>query len=480
MKDRKIFSALSGLNIYELNSFGKYVRSPYFNVNQQIISYFEILDKHIKSDKTEELTNEYIWKLVFVGENFNNQKLLKLNSDLVKLLEDFIAQKEFDSMVSLRSNLKIAGANKRNLIKLYNGILGEIDRLGKLEMNQSAEYYLTKYQIEKNIFSLKTENEKKNEKFEIRSELNINKISDNLDYFYIAEKLRHFCTLLSWKKMYQLDIEMKNMDFILQLSNTQPYASIPPVSLYYKMYLTYVEGDDVQNYFELRDLITKYIHLFPADEQRDIYSTAISYCINKGNKNVAIFHKETFEIYKEALMNNILVINNQMLVTTYRNIVPIALRVEEFAWAENFILEYAQFVDEKYRDNAVEFSLARLEFYRKNFGKVLEHLYKVSYEDVWYNINAKTLQIASYYELDEYDALESLLQAFKMYIKREKSLSIDRKEHYIHLIKFTNALMKINPKEQSKVIKLKEDIISTKGVVSKPWLIEKVENLIKK
>ena len=221
MKDRKIFSALSGLNIYELNSFGKYVRSPYFNVNQQIIAYFEILDKYIKSEKTEELTNEYIWKSVFDNEKYNNQKLLKLNSDLVKLLEDFIAQKEFDNMNSLRSNLKIAGANKRNLVKLYNGILGEIDRLGKLEMNQSAEFYLTKYQIEKNIFSLKTENEKKNEKFEIRSELNINKISDNLDYFYISEKLRHFCTLLSWKKMYNIDIEMENMDFILQLSNTQ-------------------------------------------------------------------------------------------------------------------------------------------------------------------------------------------------------------------------------------------------------------------
>ncbi|MBP6236402.1 MAG: hypothetical protein KA270_02170 [Saprospiraceae bacterium] len=480
MKDRKIFSALSGLNIYELNSFGKYVRSPYFNVNQQIIAYYEILDKYIKSEKTEELTNEYIWKSVFDNEKYNNQKLLKLNSDLVKLLEDFIAQKEFDSMVSLRSNLKIAGANKRNLEKLYNGLLGEIDRLNKQEMNQSAEFYLTKYQIEKNIFSLKTENEKKNEKFEIRSELNINKISDNLDYFYIAEKLRHYCTLLSWKKMYQLDIEMKNMDFVLQLATNEPFASIPPVSLYYKMYLTYVEGDNVQNYFELRNLIKKYIHLFPADEQRDIYSTAISYCINKGNKNVSIFHKESFDIYKEALMNNILVVNEQMLVTTYRNIVPIALRVEEFDWAENFISEYAQYVDEKYRENAVEFSLARLEFYRKNFGKVLDHLNKVSYEDVWYILGSKTLQLASYFELDEYDALESLLQSFKMYIRREKSLTNDRKATYINLVKFTSALMKINPKEQLKVLKLKDEIVSAKGVVSKPWLIEKVESLIKK
>jgi hypothetical protein len=85
MKDRKIFSALSGLNIYELNSFGKYVRSPYFNVNQQIITYFEILDKYIKSEKTEELSNEYIWKSVFNNEEYNHQKLLKLNSDMVKL-----------------------------------------------------------------------------------------------------------------------------------------------------------------------------------------------------------------------------------------------------------------------------------------------------------------------------------------------------------------------------------------------------------
>jgi len=107
-------------------------------------------------------------------------------------------------------------------------------------------------------------------------------------------------------------------------------------------------------------------------------------------------------------------------------------------------------------------------------------LYKVSYEDVWYNINAKTLQIASYYELDEFDALESLLQAFKMYIRREKSLSSDRKIHYLNLIKFTSALMKINTKEQLKVLKLKEEILATKGVVSKPWLLEKVEAMIKK
>jgi len=480
MKDRKISIALSSLNIYELNSFIKFVQSPYFNVNQSIAQFAQVISEAIKNGNLPILMPQDVWKQVYNNEPYNNQKFLKLNSDLTKLLETFLAQKEFESSESLITNLKLEGAKKRNLENLYSGIINEAERLNKSEYNQSADYYLTKYQIEKNLFSLKTENEKKNEKFEITSALNIKDIVENLDYFYVAEKLKLYCTLLSWKKMYKLNIEMENMEEILSKATRAPYNQIPPINIYYTIHLTYIEDENIINYYQLRSLMKKFIHLFPKSEQRNIYQTAISYCINKGNKNIALFHKESFEIYKEALLNNTLIVNDEILVTTFRNIVPIALRVEEFSWAESFIHDYAKYVDEKYRVNAVEFSLARLEFYRKNYGKVLEHLYKVSYEDVWYNLNTKTLQIASYYELDEFDALESLLQSFKMYIRREKSLSTDRKTHYLHLIKFTSALMKINHRDQPKLLKLKSEIETTQGVVSKPWLIEKVDQLIKK
>jgi hypothetical protein len=180
------------------------------------------------------------------------------------------------------------------------------------------------------------------------------------------------------------------------------------------------------------------------------------------------------------LTKDIILQNNQLSPTTYRNIVPIALRVSEFTWAENFIHDYAPYVDEKYRNNAVEFSLARLEFYRRNFDKVLRHLHRVTYDDVWYNLNVKSIMILAYYELDEYDALESLLQSFRMYIKREKSLSEDRKNHYLNLIRFTGILMKLSGRDQDKLKKLKEEATAAKGVVSKPWLMEKIDELIKK
>ncbi|MGB4839168.1 MAG: hypothetical protein WBP08_09265 [Saprospiraceae bacterium] len=478
MKENKILSALTGLSKYELNSFNKFLHSPYFNVNKSLTEYYNILEEFIKTDQTELLTNEGIWSQLYSGEAYNNQRFLKLSSDLVTLLEDFIAEEEYRTMRSLRACHKLAGAGRRNLNKLYNGILGDIARLDRQELNQSSEFYLNKYQIEKNIFSLKSENEKKNEKFEINTEINIQNISTNLDVFYVAEKLRLYCTLLTWKKMYKLDIVMDNMELVLHLSKIEPYNNIPSIMMYNTMQSTYADENNASNYFKLKELIQKYIHLFPEDEQKEIYATAISYCVNKVNKGDFTFQKETFFIYKETIENDNLLIGGIISQTDFRNVIFFALRVNEFDWAENFIYEYSQYLDPKYKDNAVEFSLARLEFYRKNFGKVLDHLNKVSYDDVWYTLGTKALQIASYYELDEFDVLESHLQAFKMYIRREKSLTKDRKDTYLNLIKFSSALTKINAKDKAKVQKLKEEIENTKGVVSKPWLLEKVEEMI--
>jgi hypothetical protein len=67
-----------------------------------------------------------------------------------------------------------------------------------------------------------------------------------------------------------------------------------------------------------------------------------------------------------------------------------------------------------------------------------------------------------------------------MYIRREKSLTNDRKETYLNLIKFTLNLMKLSHKDKEKLTKLKTEISNTKGVVSKPWLLEKIDILINK
>ncbi len=473
MRSKKIVQSAILLDVYARNAFMKFLQSPYFNSNQAAVAYFDIIDQCIRSDAYD-LSDEALWARIFGIAPYQHQKFLKLNSDLVKLLEQFLTQEALNDAPTLASNLRLRAAHKMSMEPLMNGILSEFDRLIKQDNNQSGQYYYNRYELELLRFNTKSENEKKKSKFEIEGQLNIEQISSHLDTFYFIEKLRMYCTLLSWKKMYKVEMEIPYMDFILEESQTALKKEIPAVQLYYVMQNTYINQDDTAHYFELRRLMKESLHLFPEEEAKEIYSTAISYCINQVNKGNFSFQRETFELYKSMLTETDFA-KTFISVTDFRNIAQIAIRVNESDWAEDFIHNYASFLDVKDRDNAVYFSLARLEFNRNNYDRAIQNLNKVTYEDVWYSLGSKALLLHCYYELNEYDALESLLQSFNMYVRREKSLTKDRKLHQQNLIRFTGSLIKLTSKDKNKLVNLEKEIQETRGVVSKPWLLEKVQ-----
>ena len=107
----------------------------------------------------------------------------------------------------------------------------------------------------------------------------------------------------------------------------------------------------------------------------------------------------------------------------------------------------------------------------------MDLLNSVEYTDLTYNLNAKVLLIATYYELDEIDALESSLSSFKTYIYRKDIVSEDRRKLYNNYVSFLQKIIQ-NQGNQSKLIKLRQDVEQVKNIASKPWLLEKINELI--
>jgi hypothetical protein len=142
-----------------------------------------------------------------------------------------------------------------------------------------------------------------------------------------------------------------------------------------------------------------------------------------------------------------------------------------------FIEEYKDTINPQYRHNSYYYALTTLSFYKKEFEKVIELLQMVEYEDVWYNINSKTMLLAAYYELQEFEALDNLINSFKVFISRAKSLSKNRKRNYLNYLKYLNMLSNISNYNQIEVQDLESKIKETPGVVSKGWLLEKIEEL---
>ena len=86
--------------------------------------------------------------------------------------------------------------------------------------------------------------------------------------------------------------------------------------------------------------------------------------------------------------------------------------------------------------------------------------------------------IATYYELDEIEPLDSLFQSFRAYLNRHnKDIPEQSRKRYINLIKFTKKLTNIRPKDTKAIEKLRKEINESEGVVSVKWLREKINEL---
>src|SRR5690606_7835674 len=117
------------------------------------------------------------------------------------------------------------------------------------------------------------------------------------------------------------------------------------------------------------------------------------------------------------------------------------------------------------------YNLAMLHFYKGNFPSVLSLLQQIEYEDLTYNLGAKSMLLATYYELDEFEPLHSLLDSFKVFLNRKKSkIPSSTITNYQNLIKFTRRLLSINAGDEIALNKLEADINKSEGVASIKWL----------
>jgi hypothetical protein len=479
VKDRKVYKILKFLDVYELNSLRKYLLSPFFNQNQGCIKLFDLVVDYMKADPPIEYTNEQIWHHV-QGENipFVDVKLRKLFSDLFGLIEDFLMQTELQADKDQCLYLKLKAIKQRNIKDMYAPAIAEAQQLQKLRQNKSAEYYLHQYNEQKFIQEFKLDGDIVSRREDLDQKLNLEEVSMNLDIFFIAEKLRYYANLLAWNRSYNINQKIVGIDIILKLAKSPIFRDFPPVAIYFTIVQTYLDEANEEHYEKLKGLMDKYLHLFPRDEAKAIYEAILGYSVTKSNKGDSRYDKEAFELYKKSIDLELIFQSDKTISPReFRNIVFYGIRQNDYKWVEEFINSFNIYLDPLLRESNVNFSLARLEMNRKNYLKVIELLAYTDYTEVFQALLSRTLLLASYYELKEYDSLESLFASFKLYLDREKSLAESRKEQYYNLIKFTKRLMKLTRLDRPKIFKLREEIENS-IVVNRAWLLEKIDDIL--
>ena len=475
MTDSKIYAVLTHFDRLSQNRLRKYIRSPYFNVNENLMCFYDLLTDNINANgKAEKLEKEAMWSKLYANEPYNDVRFRKLASELLKLTENFLAQEVYDDNKLLQGSHLLEAVGKRKIEKLYNSSVRNVRLLSEQMHNKSADFYFYQYLIEKNYYELTEVELKRSEKS------NVEEIINNLDYFFLAEKMKWYSTALSRGKLMSHEYKLLFIDEIIEHIKKYKYEQNPAILVYSHVLLTQIEPENVEHYYSLRTVLNQKGSHFSKNEQYELYSASLNYCILKMNQGKQDFWAEFHNIIKDMLARDILFHESKLGELNpwlFKNIVQNALRLGEYTWTEKFIKDYQYRLPADLRENAVSYNLAQVYFYKKDYDKVISILQFIEYDDLTYNLGSKAMLIAIYYERDEFEALLSLTETFKTYLNRHKDINTKMRVNYLNYILFVRRLTKIMPGDSKAVEFLRKEISDAKGVASERWLLEKLTEL---
>lgn len=472
MRNFKLFQILAQFDKLEQNRIRKFISSPYFNKDKVVLALFELMVDEVNSPTPIDWTKEKIWDALAPELPYDDTRLRKYQSDLLKLVEQFLIQQEFEADSMAAQAYLLRSIKKKKLKKLHNSTLKTVKEMPNRTAYRDGSYFLGQFLIESAYDELASDFEEKR-----TDKTNHEHISQLLDFFYIGEKLKIYCEVLSRKKVAKHEYDISLIDKVINFAELEEYQSIPLISIYYQILKMYLEPQELNHYYKFLDLLKDSSHFFPRNQEKSFYDSAQNYCVAQINQGNSEFLKELFSVYKTLIEKNFFAAEGSLESWEFRNIVVVGLRSGEYEWTEKFINTYINILPKEIRENVLSFNLSQLYLYQKKYPKVISILQEVEYNDYITNLAAKSTLIGAYYEVGEIDPLFSLLESFRVYLNRNNEIPIARKTLYKNLVKFTKKLIGLPPSDNKKLLQLKQEVESTKNIASRDWLLEKIAEL---
>jgi hypothetical protein len=477
MLDSKVFKAISKLSGAERRRFAKFVVSPYHNASEKLSQIFDLIDYSLRNDSTTSISKEEVWSKINPNEPFNYGLLRKWYNDLLTLFEEFLVIEHLQVDKTRYVSDLFSAVLERKLDLLYNSVTSKSRETLDRYATMSAEHYYAKYYFERKYFEL---NEKNAALFGWVSDTQIQHISANLDYFFISEKLKYYLEVLSRKVLLSKEDPIFLMDEIIGYVKQKEFHDQPLIRIYYLVCLLYLEPSVEGYYHECRELLQQHKNGFHLYDIQELYAALLNYCVGQTNRGRNQFNEEYINLYDYLLKQDLLSEDGALSPWKFKNAVLAGLRSGQFAWVEQLLKNYGHLVAENQRENVLNYNSALLKFYQKKFNEVALYLRDVEQDDYMYTLSSKALLLSTYYELNEWEPLNYLLDSFKVYLHRaQKDLSEIQHISYINLINYTRKLAKVKAENSPLNPALLNEIESNSKLFSKAWLIEKGRELVK-
>lgn len=477
MINSKLVSILKTLSPTEMKELKDYINSPFFNKNRKVVALFDHIRKFYPDFSNNSLTDQSISAVIFPGMKHDYFKIRNLTSDLFSLAKDFLAHLYYrDESVYYPAFL----LEKLREKKLY--VIAD-------QSMKSFKKEMATAKILDEFFLLKQSELSQQEHFRqiVKDPLDsfeyFQNDFDNFLEYALLRLLKFYSIMIHDKVQNNLEFNMKMFRQVLEFVQDPSNLKNPTLIIYSRIVFLVLEKDE-QYFFELKMLRDKFSENLTREDRYmlDLYMS--SFCAEVFNTSgKPDFQREHFLISKAQFDRDEMTIG-RMLYPDFMIHVKIATRVNEFKWAEKFMEKYSEQLPEDDKDSCINFCNAYMSYYKGDFVNAMDLLSKTNFSKSLLKVQVRILLLQSYYELGYLDEMSSLLETFRKFLDRDRSVPDIYKNSFIEYLKIVGELQKLNQVAKGKeknfrisLLKQETEALQSNLFGIKIWLREKLSKL---
>lgn len=485
MQNSQLVSTLKLFDSGQWKALGKFIRSPFFSNEADkkggaVLSLFQYLKSNVGKPGATVLARENVFGHVFPGAEFNGNALAKAMSSLYKLVKRFIsyscmnAEDEFHQELALARFYREKHWDERflSVIRNLTKIIGEYSDRGE-------DYYWRQFLLQQEIYLFE------NSRNQRKGDLNLPAVIDNLDYFYLLSKFKYRGVFGQQKKFVALDhVEPVSTEHLRKTCAADIRTRLPILAIYEQILsLLLGEKDNIDAAISrYRAILKKNKRIISEDELKHFHSFLRNFCTAQVNSGRPEYLRVLFELYQEHLEMGTLYEKGGLLASTFLNIVTVGSRVGQFDWIEGFLKSHKdRIIGTDYPGEVYNFNLAWYFFYREKYDEAWS-LIGGNYEDIYYKLAAKRMEVKILYEQEDYDLIDSRVNAFKVFISRTspKLLSGNVKKMQNAFINVLQQILHpVTLSNVRRIEKIEQRIMEYERIADREWLLEKINKLKK-
>ena len=276
---------------------------------------------------------------------------------------------------------------QRGADKINEKIFSDAKKHIKSQPLRNAQYHFNAYRIRSEEFET-LYRLKRSGDFELQE------MANDFHFYSISEILRLASALASHQSIAKKEYHQPLLNTVIQVA--EQHLDIPAIAIYFYIFKVQ-SGEDTEGvYFQkLKNEIILNATIFSELELHDILSTAINFCIRRQNTGELAYIKEALLLYQWGFSNQILLENGIMSPYNYKNAQLLAIKIEDFDWAEKFLNDFKTFLPEKERENIYKYNLAIFHFRKNDYKTAMMLLQQVNLKETLFTSIEKVKPLLS-------------------------------------------------------------------------------------